>query len=90
MGQGLTNFPASSLGAVDLRFGEVSSFFRSTLGVFPGVPSVVRVILYRRVFFPYFPVFFSKYWNVNELDILVLENFMKSDRTPPYIDTYLQ
>ena len=40
--QGLTDFSASFLGAVDLRFSEGSCFFRSTLRVWPDVVSVVR------------------------------------------------
>ena len=40
---------------------------------------------------PYFPVFFlPSIVMLTNLIFLVLENFTKSDRTPPYADTYLQ
>ena len=39
---------------------------------------------------PYFPVFFPNIGMLTNLTFLVLENFTNSDRTPPYIDTYLQ
>ena len=62
----------------------------------------ISINIRKRVFFSKFPTFFSrnflifhiflgffsKYWNVEIF--LVLENFTNSDRTPPYIDTYLQ
>ena len=40
---------------------------------------------------PYFPVFFSQInvWNLTNLFFLLLENFTKSDRTPPYIVWYI-
>ena len=39
---------------------------------------------------PYFPVFFINIGMLTNLIFLLLENFTNSDRTPPYIDTYLQ
>ena len=40
---------------------------------------------------PYFPAFFlPNIGRLTNLIFLVLEKFTDSDRTPPYIDTYLQ
>ena len=39
---------------------------------------------------PYFPDFFFQMCEFNEVVFLLLENFTNSERTPPYIGTYLQ
>ena len=39
---------------------------------------------------PYFPVFFRNLEMLTNLIFLLLDNLTNSDRTPPYIDTYLQ
>ena len=56
---------------------------------FPNFRHFFRAIFQSSIFSCFF--FPQKYWNVNELDIFAfLENFTNSDRTPPYIDTYVQ
>ena len=63
----------------------------------------LRVILVGELFFqifdiffaqfsnlPYFPVFFPNIGMLTNMIFLVLENFANSDRTPPYIDAYVQ
>ena len=62
------------------------------------------VILIGELFFPIFDIFFAQFFNppyfpgfffpnigmLTNLIFLVLKKFTNSDRTPPYIDTYLQ
>ena len=67
--------------------------------------STVWVILIGELFLQIFDIFFAQFFNLpyfpgfffpiigmltNLIFLLLLENFTNSDRTPPYIDTYLQ
>ena len=81
-------------------------YIRSTLFLFCIFLSTFsQVILIGELFFQVFGIylfcaifqssifswFFSPtVWNFTNLIFLLLENFTNSDRTPPYIDTYLQ
>ena len=64
---------------------------------------VFRVILIGELFFRIFDIFFAQFFNLlyfpvffpnigmlTNVIFLLLENFTNSDRTPPYIDTYIQ
>ena len=41
------------------------------------------------IFFQIFMIFFSDVSNLSNLFFLLLENFTDSDRTPPYLDSYI-
>ena len=48
-------------------------------------------IVFAQLFnFPYLAVFFFNFGTLTNLIFLLLGNFTNSDRTPPYIDTYLK
>ena len=67
--------------------GGMGSFLSESF-FFPNFRRLFRAIFQSSIFSCFvFPNVGVKF---NELDFLLLENFTNSDRTPPFIDTYLQ
>ena len=81
----------------------IGEFFPGVSKVWKHLEFVIGVILIGEVFFQIFDFFFAQIFNLPNFPIfspnigmltnsifLVLENFTNSDRTPPYVDIYLQ